>query len=182
MKGAIMFELFRSRMLGLVGIILFAGLTAVNTAGATRPTREDLGVFPYAFSVDCSPHGFDFTIDVRGEESVWVETFYDENGEPTRTVVHSSFKETDTNVVSGKALSFGGLIVRTFDLITGTRTDVGRMFLMTDPGRGMVIQDVGRVVFDAPFHVSFEAGHHEVLQGGTGSHLDELVCTALAGS
>jgi hypothetical protein len=59
--------------------------------------------------------------------------------------------------------------------------DVGTMFLMTDPGSGIVIQDVGRVVFDAPFHVSFEAGHHEVLHGGVGAHLDELACNALAG-
>jgi hypothetical protein len=49
---------------------------------------------------------------------------------------------------------------------------------MTIPGRGVVIQDAGRVVFDAPFHVAVEAGHHEVLHGD----IDELACSALGTS
>ena len=175
-----MFQSLRWRI-GVAGVIVMAALMATGSAGATTPTREDLGVFPYEFSVDCAPYGFEFGIDVQGQESVWVETFYDANGEPMRIVVHSSFRETDTNTASGKTLPFRGQIVRTFDLVAGTRTDVGTMFLMTDPGSGIVIQDVGRVVFDAPFHVSFEAGHHEVLHGGVGAHLDELACNALAG-
>lgn len=176
-----MFSSLRWHMLVVVAVIVSAGLIATGSAAAGTPTREVLGVFPYEFSVDCGPYGFDFAIDVQGQESVWVETFYDANGEPVRIVVHSSFRETDINSVTGKMLPFGGLIVRTFDLVAGTRTDVGKMFLMTDPGSGIVIQDVGRVVFDAPFHVSFEAGHHEVLHGGVGSHLDELACNALSG-
>jgi hypothetical protein len=34
----------------------------------------------------------------------------------------------------------------------------------------------GRVVFDAPFHVVFEGGHHEVLHGD----VDALACEAFA--
>lgn len=162
-----------------IGFVVAGGLLATGSAPAATPTREDIGVVPYEFSVDCSPYGFDFAIDVRGEESVWVETFYNADGGPVRIVVHSTFRETDTNSVTRKTLRFRGLMVRTLDLVTGTRTDVGTMFRMTDPGRGIVIQDAGRVVFDAPFHVSFEAGHHEVLHGGTASHLDELACNAL---
>jgi hypothetical protein len=175
-----MFQSLRRRAI-VGGVIAIAALSATGSAAAGAPAREDLGLFPYELSVDCTPYGFDFRIDVEGQESVWVETFYDASGEPTRVVIHSSFRETDTNTVSGKTLPFRGRIIRTLDLATGTRADVGTMFLLTEPGRGIVIQDVGRVVFDAPFHVSFEAGHHEVLHGGVGSHLDELVCAALAG-
>jgi hypothetical protein len=64
----------------------------------------------------------------------------------------------------------------TFDLVTGTRTVVGKAFALIDPGQGIVIQDMGRVVFDAPHHVSFEAGPHEVLR----ADLDQLACTALS--
>lgn len=162
-----------------IGLVVVGGLLATGSASAASPTREDVGVFPYEFSADCGPYGFDFAINVQGAETVRVATFYSADGEPVRIVIHSTFRETDTNSVTGKALPFRGLLVRTLDLVAGTRTDVGRMFLMTDPGRGIVIQDVGRVVFDAPFHVSFEAGHHEVLHGGTASHLDELACNAL---
>jgi len=34
----------------------------------------------------------------------------------------------------------------------------------------------GRVVFDAPYHLAFEAGHHQVLHGD----VDALACSALA--
>jgi hypothetical protein len=37
-------------------------------------------------------------------------------------------------------------VVETFDLVAGTRTVFGKEFLMTDPGVGDVIHDVGRVV------------------------------------
>jgi len=168
------------RAIAAATIAAAVGLAAAAGAGATPPTKGEVEVIPYEFSVDCSPYGFAFELDVQGQESVWVETFYDEAGNPVKFVVHDSFTETDTNSVTGKVLPFSSRIVETFDLVAGTRTVVGKAFLMTDPGQGVVIQDVGRVVFDAPFHVTFEAGPHEVLHGGTGSHLDQLACTALA--
>jgi len=47
---------------------------------------------------------------------------------------------------------------------------------MTSPGVGVVILGTGRVVFDAPFHVSFAAGPQDPLFGD----IDELACNALA--
>ncbi len=77
-----------------------------------------------------------------------------------------------------KTLRLTGKRIETLDLVANTRTDVGIDFLMTDPGTGAVIHDIGRVVFDAPFHVSFEAGPHPVLHGD----IDALACNALATS
>jgi hypothetical protein len=155
---------------------LVAALTVVPSAAATPPTRENVGVIPYEFSVDCSPYGFAFQNDVQGEESLFVETFYDRDGNPVKVVLHDGFTETDTNSVTGKSLRMTQKWVNTFDLPAGTRTVVGKAFVLTDPGKGIVIHDTGRVVFDAPEHVVFEAGPHEVLHGD----IDELVCTALA--
>ena len=48
---------------------------------------------------------------------------------------------------------------------------------MNRPGTGVVVQDVGRVVFDADFNIVFFAGgrkHSEVLLG------DQVLCDALA--
>ena len=39
--------------------------------------------------------------------------------------------------------------VNTYDLVAGTRTVVGKALLMTAPGKGVVVQDTRRVVFDA---------------------------------
>jgi hypothetical protein len=169
------------RRIVAVGLIVSAALLETGTAGAVPPTKEDLGVFRYELSVDCSPYGFDFTIDVVGQATVWVETFVDASGEPVRVVVHDSSSETDTNSVTGETVPMRGQSVTTYDLVAGTRTVNGKTFLMTVPGSGAAILDVGRVVFDAPFQVSFEAGPHEVLHGGVGAHLDELACNALAG-
>ena len=163
-------------------LILAAGAAAAALAisapaGAAPPTHEDYGPIPYSFSVDCGPYGLDFANEVEGQESGFVETFYDNAGAPKRVVVHDSFRETDTNSVTGEQFDFAGNRVETFDLVAGTRTVVGRSSLATDPGHGVVIQDTGRVVFDAPFHVSFSAGPHDVLYGD----VDELACTTLAG-
>jgi hypothetical protein len=93
-----------------------------------------------------------------------------------KVVIHDGFIETDTNSVTGKTLPFSQTWVNTYDLVGGTRTVVGKALLMTAPGKGVVVQDTGRVVFDAPAHVSFEAGQHAPLHGD----LDQLVCSALA--
>jgi len=91
-------------------------------------------------------------------------------------VDHGQFTETDTNSVTRKVLGFSQSWIQTFDLVAGTRTVVGKEFVMTDPGKGIVIHDTGRTVFDAPDHVVFDAGHHQVLFGD----IDELACTALS--
>jgi hypothetical protein len=155
---------------------LAAALALASSAHATPPTHEGPFTIPYEFTPDCSPFGFNFQNEVVGQEEVTVDTFYDSQGTTVRVVVHDSFVDTDTNSVTGKTLPFSGNRVETFDLIAGTRTVVGRSAVMTDPGHGIVIHDTGRNVFDAPFHVSFEAGPHDVLHGD----VDQLACSALA--
>ena len=87
--------------IAVAGVIVVAALMATGSAVAVTPMKERLGVFAYEFSVDCGSYGFNFTIDTQGRESVFVETFYDANGEPVKIVVHSAFRETDTNSVTG---------------------------------------------------------------------------------
>jgi hypothetical protein len=157
-------------------VALVAALAGAAGAGATSPTNEDPVVIPYQFSVDCSPYGFAFSNMVDGRQTDRVQTFYDSTGTPVRVVDHGGFTETDTNSVTGKTLRFTQNWIQTFDLVAGTRTVVGKAFVMTDPGNGNVIHDTGRVVFDAPEHPSFESGHHQVLHGD----IDQLACTALS--
>lgn len=168
---------WKGRAFAFAVVALAVGVVGAAGASATPPTSEDIGVIPYEISVDCSPYGFAFAVDAQGQEKLRIETFYDADGNPVEVVTHDRFTETDTNSATGKALRFSGVLTDTVDLVAGTRTDAGKEFVMTDPGNGIVIQDAGRVVFDAPYHVSFEAGLHEVLHGD----IDQLVCTALSG-
>jgi len=160
----------------LVIAVVTAVLAAASPAAANPPTHEDIGTIPYEFTVDCSPFGLSFENQVQGVEELSVDTFYDSQGVVRKVVYHDTFLETDTNSVSGKIMRFTGNRVDTYDLVDGTRTVTGRSFLVTDPGRGVVIHDTGRVVFDAPFHVVFTAGPHDVLFG----NVDQLACTALS--
>jgi hypothetical protein len=159
-----------------VATALTVTLAFASTAKAKAPTRDDIGSIPYGFTVDCTPYGGAFANIVQGTESLWIETFYDTDGNPAKVVVHDGFVETDTNSVTGRSLGLSQTWVNTFDLADGTRTVVGKALVMTDPGTGIVIQDTGRVVFDAPEHTSFEAGQHKPLHG----NLDQLACSALA--
>jgi hypothetical protein len=167
----------RLRILTLLLLAVAVALAISGPASATpTPTRQDLGSIPYTATADCNPYGLNFQNQVRGVESLFIETFYDSQGTPTTLVVHDSFQEADTNSVTGKTLSFAGTEVDTYDLKAGTRTVDGREFLMTDPGVGIVIHDTGRVVFSAPDVVSFAAGQHQVLYGD----INALACRALA--
>ena len=168
--------MIRTKLSVLVIAFATAVLAAASPAAADPPTHEDLGTFPYEFTVDCSSFGLSFENQVQGEEELSVDTFYDSQGAARKVVYHDRFVETDTNSVSGKVMRFSGNRTDTYDLVDGSRTVTGRSFLVTDPGRGVVIHDTGRVVFDAPFHVVFTAGPHDVLFGNA----DELACTALA--
>jgi hypothetical protein len=166
------------RVAATIGVALACGLVATAVATAeTPPTNEKVVVIPYSFTVDCSPYGFNFSNIVQGEETDRFKTFYDADGNPVTVVDQGGFVETDTNSVTGKTLLFSQDWIETFDLLAGTRTVVGKAFLMTDPGHGVVIRDTGRVVFDAPEHVIFESGpDHQVLHGD----IDQLACTALS--
>lgn len=160
----------------IVAASLALTLAIASPARAATPTRENVGSIPYGFTVDCNPYGFDFSNIVQGVETLFVETFYGADGNPVKVVLHDGFVETDTNSVTGKTLPFSQTWINTFDLVAGTRTVVGKALLMTAPGKGVVVQDTGRVVFDAPEHTSFEAGQHAPLH----ADLDQLICSALA--
>ena len=154
-------------------IILTTLLAAASLAApaAAKPTQERF-VTPYEFTVPCD--GFD--ILVQGEAHLIITTWFDRSGEPVREVGHDRFTETDTNTVSGETVRFSGSRRDARDLVAGTRTVTGKSFLMTGEGRGLLVLDAGRNVFDAPFHVVFESGFHEVLHGD----VDAISCAALA--
>ena len=153
-----------------------AALLLAGPAGATAPTTESFAE-PYAFSVNCADFGhFEFENLVAGEFKLRVTTFYDREGNSIRLTAYGAFRETNTNSASQKTLRVTGTSRETFDLVAGTRTVVGKVVLVTDPGVGVVVQDTGRVVFDSPGHVAFLAGPHDALF----ARLDPLVCAALA--
>jgi hypothetical protein len=104
-------------------------------------------------------------------------TYFDSGGNPIRFVIHWEHHSNDTNSVTGLTLHEHGHFTETIDLLSGTDTITGNEEIMNRPGTGVVVQDVGRVVFDADGNLVFFAGgrkHSEVLLG------DQVLCDALA--
>jgi len=84
---------------------------------------------------------------------------------------------SDTNSVTGLTLHEHGHFTETIDLLSGTDTVTGNQEIANRPGTGVVVQDVGKVVYDANGDLVFFAGgrhHSEVLLG------DQVLCDALA--
>jgi hypothetical protein len=123
-------------------------------------------------SVDCGTF-FDnytdyFSIDIR--------RFFDRNGTNIRTewsVVHTS---DDVNSVTGYTIHENDREVLTFDWVNGTLIERGKTTSIIQKGEGMVIHDIGRLVFDLDtFDAVFVAGRHDVLLLG-----DQAFCNALS--
>jgi hypothetical protein len=110
--------------------------------------------------------------------------FLDTAGEFNKFIVHNHGRDTLTNTVSGKAQVNRGNFTETYTRIgmteRWTHTLTGFQFMATAPGKGLVLQDVGRMVFrPGPLfgetEPTFMAGQHHVPEGS-----DALFCAAIA--
>lgn len=109
-------------------------------------------------SVAC---GFDVHVDVLGK--VTYQVFYSAVGEPTRVQLHGNLEgEFSANGIVLPQIERGQIFL---DLTTGGERDLGLLFQVRLPGGGVVIADVGRVIFDGDGNVTFEAGPHPALDG-----------------
>ena len=124
-------------------------------------------------TVDCGAFEDQFTDFVDASGAV----YFDQSGEPVRIVIHWEHHSDDMNSVTGLTLHEHGHYTETIDLVAGTDTISGNQEVMNRPGTGVVVQDVGRVVFDENGNLVFFAGgrkHSEELLG------DQVLCDALA--
>jgi hypothetical protein len=155
--------------------ILFGVLSAASPAPASAsPPAHD---FEFAFDetgvIDCGTFQDNFVDFLSGTGT----TFYDNNGDPIRSVFHIEHHSNDINSVTGVTIHEHGHYIETDDVITGTRTVTGNSEVANRPGFGVVVQDVGRAVFDSDGNLVFFAGgrKHSELFGG-----DQVLCDALA--
>lgn len=156
-----------------VGAAAVAALALVLTAGtATAATPERTGTFTIPLTGTDPCEGFE--ILSTGELTVRVTTYFDIQGNPIREHVRASRDQTLTNSVSGKTLHLRGSVLVVVDLTTGWETWLGQVIMSNEQGVGSVIQDTGKIVFDADGDVDFMAGPHDAI-----TDLD-AVCAALA--
>ena len=139
----------------------------VLAAYAAAPTRAPLitdFVVPFTFTSAC-PQGF--TLINSGTADIHQVIFFDAQGAPVRTHAHFILRATSVNATTGKKLRNWSQFTIFEALVAGTTSLIGGQMHITEPA-GIIVQDAGKITFDAAGNVIFEAGTPSVQQRGLG--------------
>jgi hypothetical protein len=165
----------------LVPVMLLIGVSLpAGAAAATAPER--LGPFTETeqFTVDCGT----FAAAVSGTSSTRFTVFFDASGDVTRA---QQFVRAPgdlwENTTTGKSVVVRGEFVQTYTRVPGTDeftvTIVGFRYLVNEPGSGVIVQEVGRIVYAEPSEETIlaMAGQHDLADE---ARITPVFCGALA--
>ena len=165
------------RLSGVLFASLFCALSLAGGVSASPPATERHPVFTDSLDIPCG--AFLLHEDLRVHTTS--TTFFDRQGLPARLVLHVRIEGTITGPGGRKAQ----ILTRSTDSINlaGTPGDDeddttwhrGLVALITIPGRGSVVQDMGLVVRQ-PDGTLIIRGPHDVFQSG----LAPLICPLFA--
>ena len=127
-----------------------ATLTGVPDAAASAPTRETVHASPRFVIGDCSGA----TIEAAFEATRVITTWYDDEGNPVRRLVHAEIPGTVTNLDTGTTLQTTGVRNLQIDLVNGGSTSTGTNVHVVLPGQGTLQLVAGRVEVDAEGNVT----------------------------
>jgi hypothetical protein len=129
----------------VLAFVVLGGLTCASAEAGTLTRVTETFSDPFGGSFSCDG----FEAHYVGQDHGFVTNWYDANGDPVRQEGQISAIETDTNESTGATV-----VVRTqlnvhVDYATDTQSVTGIRNLSNDPGRGVVIQSVGRLTVTA---------------------------------
>jgi len=133
----------------LAPLVILASL-ALSAGPAAAAAPEQFGPFTESgsFTVDCGT----FEATVTGTVTTHFKVFFDADGNVTRfqqfvLAPHDVWQNTQT----GKSIVVRGQFEQTGTRIAGTDefrlTVVGHRYLVNEPGAGVIVQEVGRIVY-----------------------------------
>jgi hypothetical protein len=159
-------------------IVLLAGailaLAATGAAFAGKRTSETFEFSdPFTGSFDCGA----FTATLSGHDNGRVTTWFDVNGDPIKQIGRIQAIETDVNASTGKSIDVTTSLTVHIDFVAGTTTLSGVRNLSTVPGKGVVVQHVGRVVIGPDGDPISLSGKFEEFEA---AYMDQDFCAALA--
>jgi hypothetical protein len=149
--------------------VVAAALIAVGVAVAQPPSQSS-DTFTYTGTEDCGA----FEIEYAGTATIHETVYFDGSGNPIRVQVERRITETDVNTTTSESIAVRGSSMDVLDLVTGTETINGQVFISSDPGRGAVLQDTGKITFNPDGSVVIR-GPHEVFETQ-----GEIFCEALS--
>jgi hypothetical protein len=147
------------------------GLVAAATL-STSPVHasapEVFGPFHTTGTFVGSECGFDVRIDFDVTETFTV--FLDDDGEPAKIIYRvRAPRDVFTNVETGESVVVRGMFQESIERIPGTdqytKEISGFRYLVNQLGQGVIIQEVGRVIYADldQTTVLFQAGKHQLL-------------------
>jgi hypothetical protein len=150
---------------GLVATASALVLASASSAAQDRWTDS----FDYGSSSPCD----NFANLWTGHAEERGMTTYDKSGSPVKDIVHQTGTELDWRSDTLASFSVSWSFTLVYDYARDTTTLNGRVVMATSPGAGVLIQDVGKVIFtpDGPPVVH---GPHDVLAGGNQAYCDAL--------
>lgn len=171
------------RNIGIGATVAGTVLTCV-AAPATAAAPERFTVYrnePMTFSIDCG----DFVASGEGVYSERWIFFLDSEGNVTRFAEYvSAPADVWTNSQTGASITVRGHFEQFYNPIPGTDeatvTVTGFRYIVNQPGSGVTIQEVGRVVYDDFSETTWQAiaGQHDL---PVGDMVEPAICDALSG-
>jgi hypothetical protein len=158
-----------------------AGCALLGLAAPANATPPEMFHDSESGSEPGFAHCDGFEIDLETTNTVDVTVYFDEAGEVVKFLVRTRATDVFTNSVTGKTLVNRGVFQELGTRIDGTdeftEALVGFRFMGTSPGEGLVLQDVGRIVFSPDEEeILFLAGQHNVPDEG----FEAVLCAALS--
>jgi hypothetical protein len=149
----------------IVGVAATA-LMAATAAKAGGPFH--FGPFTNSYSsIEFNCNGFDILVEGEGTDSYTI--FRNDAGELTRVIYRARYPhDTLTNTVSGKSIVVRGEFQEVITPIAGTdeftKTITGFRYMVTEPGSGATIREVGRITYGELEQtiVLWQAGRHDL--------------------
>jgi len=154
-----------ARLLAVFGLVAASALSASPVRASAPEVIGPIHSTGTFFGSEC---GFDGRIDFDVTETFTI--FRDDDGEPGRIIYrvrapHDIF----TNLETGESFVVRGMFQEFIERIPGTNDYTkeisGFRYLVNQPGQGVTIQEVGRVVYGDLDQtvVLFQAGKHQLL-------------------
>jgi hypothetical protein len=164
-------------------LVSILALTAAVPASAAAAGPHMFGPFTNTYSfIGFNCPGFDIQIQGSGtdEYTIW----RDDAGDLTKVFYRGRYPhDTLTNTVTGRSIVVRGEFQETNVPIAGTdeftKTITGFRYIVDEPGTGVTIRDVGRIVYGdlEQTVLLWEAGQHDLVFD---RQLDGVFCGALA--
>lgn len=166
------------RRRAFIGAAIALGFLTVAIAEPAAAAPPDFSSFDEQAEIFIECDGF--AIDLSATAHVTVRAFFDSAGDVQRVSVKHMAVDVLTNNVTQQQVVNRGVFEEMFTRIGDTEefshTLVGFRYMGIAAGEGLVLQDVGRIVYDPEHNVVSLAGQHDAEELGEQGAL----CAALS--